>query len=90
MDNNRNLILATALSFLVILAWTLLLPPEERAPGVTPDTPLIANGDLVAEAPGVAPAPPPGLGGAVPARRRPRAPPPSPPRRPGCRSTRPS
>ena len=31
-DNNKNLILATALSFLVILVWFLLFPPEEQAP----------------------------------------------------------
>ncbi len=35
-DQNRNLILATALSFLVILVWFLLFPPEE--PAVTPAT----------------------------------------------------
>ena len=35
-DQNRNLILATALSFLVILVWFLLFPPEEPAP--TPAT----------------------------------------------------
>ena len=31
-DQNKNLILATALSFLVILVWFLLFPPEEQAP----------------------------------------------------------
>ncbi len=31
-DQNKNLILATALSFLVILAWFLLFPPEEPQP----------------------------------------------------------
>ena len=31
-DQSRNLILATALSFLVILTWFLLFPPPERAP----------------------------------------------------------
>ncbi|PWE32734.1 membrane protein insertase YidC [Maritimibacter sp. 55A14] len=36
-DQNKNLILATALSFLVILVWFLLFPPEE-AP-VDPDQP---------------------------------------------------
>ncbi|GGL51074.1 membrane protein insertase YidC [Wenxinia marina] len=34
-DQNKNLILATALSFLVILTWFLLFPPEEQAPGTT-------------------------------------------------------
>jgi len=28
-DQNRNLILATLLSFAVIMTWTLLFPPEE-------------------------------------------------------------
>ena len=31
-DQNKNLILATALSFLVILVWFLLFPPAEQAP----------------------------------------------------------
>jgi YidC/Oxa1 family membrane protein insertase len=31
-DQNKNLILATALSFLVILVWFVLFPPEEPAP----------------------------------------------------------
>lgn len=31
-DQNKNLILATALSFIVILVWFLLFPPEEVAP----------------------------------------------------------
>ncbi|WP_210879443.1 membrane protein insertase YidC [Roseovarius autotrophicus] len=31
-DQNKNLILATALSFLVILAWFVLFPPPEPAP----------------------------------------------------------
>ncbi len=31
-DQNKNLILATALSFLVILVWFLLFPPEEPVP----------------------------------------------------------
>jgi len=31
-DQNKNLILATALSFLVILGWFLLFPPEQQAP----------------------------------------------------------
>lgn len=31
-DQNKNLILATALSFLVILVWFILFPPEEPAP----------------------------------------------------------
>ena len=31
-DQNKNLILATALSFLVILVWFVLFPPEEPQP----------------------------------------------------------
>jgi YidC/Oxa1 family membrane protein insertase len=31
-DQNRNLLLATALSFLVILVWFILFPPEEPVP----------------------------------------------------------
>ena len=38
-DQNRNLILATALSFLVILVWFLLFPPEEQAPNPEPTVP---------------------------------------------------
>jgi len=37
-DHNRNLILATALSFLVILVWFVLFPPEE--PPAPPPAPL--------------------------------------------------
>ena len=37
-DQNKNLILATALSFLVILAWFVLFPPEEQAPNPDPDS----------------------------------------------------
>ncbi|MBD3764919.1 MAG: membrane protein insertase YidC [Rhodobacterales bacterium] len=48
-DNNKNLILATALSFLVILVWFVLFPPPEP---VTPD-PAAAP---VAEAPLTPPA----------------------------------
>ncbi|MGC9369549.1 MAG: membrane protein insertase YidC [Paracoccaceae bacterium] len=36
-DQNKNLILATALSFIVILAWFILFPPEE--PVVDPNAP---------------------------------------------------
>ncbi|GHC38651.1 MULTISPECIES: membrane protein insertase YidC [Gemmobacter] len=35
-DQNKNLILATALSFLVILVWFVLFPPEETAPTADP------------------------------------------------------
>ncbi|MBM9596434.1 membrane protein insertase YidC [Roseitranquillus sediminis] len=53
-DQNRNLILATALSFLVILVWFLLFPPEERAPNPEPTVP--AEQSLDAE--GIASLPP--------------------------------
>ncbi len=35
-DQNKNLILATALSFLVILVWFLVFPPPEQAPSPDP------------------------------------------------------
>ncbi len=38
-EQNRNLILATALSFLVILVWFLLFPPEDRAANPDPTVP---------------------------------------------------
>ena len=62
-DNNKNLILATALSFLVILVWFLLFPPEEQAP-IGADLP-VAQAPLSAD--GVAPVPPAIPGGPVPA-----------------------
>jgi len=40
-DQNKNLILATALSFLVILAWFVLFPPQE--PTVDPNAPTAAD-----------------------------------------------
>ena len=57
MDDNRNLILATALSLLVIVVWFVLFPPEQQAP-IEPDAP--AASDVASEigAPGLAPAPP--------------------------------
>jgi len=63
-DHNKNLILATALSFVVILTWFILFPPEEQSPAVT-DTSIEqaegaqpVEGDVV---PGVVP-----QGGATP------------------------
>ena len=50
-DQNRNLILATALSFLVILVWFLLFPPEEQAPNPNPTAPSeqqLDAGDIAA------------------------------------------
>lgn len=40
-DQNKNLILATALSFIVILAWFILFPPEE--PVVEPEAPAVTQ-----------------------------------------------
>ncbi|SLN38072.1 Membrane protein insertase YidC [Pseudoruegeria aquimaris] len=40
-DQNKNLILATALSFLVILVWFVLFPPEE--PVVDPNAPEVSE-----------------------------------------------
>ena len=42
-DQNKNLILATALSFLVILVWFLLFPPPEPEP--MPETSAVEQGD---------------------------------------------
>ncbi len=59
-DQNKNLILATALSFLVILVWFVLFPPPE--PTVDPNAPAItAQGNLppaLAGEPGAAEAAP--------------------------------
>ncbi|KGB81380.1 insertase [Rhodovulum sp. NI22] len=54
-DQNKNLILATALSFLVIVGWFLLFPPEQQSP---------APADQVTStAPGIAPVPPASVSG---------------------------
>jgi YidC/Oxa1 family membrane protein insertase len=37
-DQNKNLILATALSFIVILVWFVVFPPPEAPEAVSPDT----------------------------------------------------
>ncbi|WP_019953348.1 membrane protein insertase YidC [Yoonia vestfoldensis] len=59
-DQNRNLILATLLSFAVIMTWTLLFPPEEilvdtpaevATQSVDPTVPLADPGTPVATAP---------------------------------------
>ena len=52
-DQNRNLILATVLSFLVILAWFVLFPPEEP-----PAPPESDTAETTETAPDIAPAPP--------------------------------
>ena len=57
-DQNRNLILATALSFLVILVWFLLFPPPDPTVTDTTDTPAVTvldeNGTEMALTPPVA------------------------------------
>ncbi len=51
-DQNKNLILATALSFLVILVWFVLFPPEQ--PAVDQGAPTVAGETVpIAEAPSV-------------------------------------
>ena len=60
-DQNKNLILATGLSFLVILVWFVLFPPPEPTPapvgqaveataGDTALTPPAATGDAASTA----------------------------------------
>lgn len=51
-DQNKNLILATALSFLVILVWFLLFPPED--PQVTQTDAAVAS-DTTAPADAILP-----------------------------------
>ncbi len=65
MDNqNKNLILATALSFLVILVWFILFPPEDTAaPPVLPTQNEI-TAPAQTQVPGFAVTPPPATGGA--------------------------
>ena len=53
-DQNKNLILATALSFLVILTWTMLFPPQE--PPVDPATQVTAEGELLPQGTTASPA----------------------------------
>ena len=59
-DNNKNLLLATALSFLVIFAWFLLFPPEPYEPEPEPDQ-LVDDGSTESADTGAetATAPPP-------------------------------
>ena len=54
-DQNRNLILATALSFLVILVWFVLFPPPE--PVSDPNAPAAAVETATGPAAEIAPAP---------------------------------
>ncbi|MEM0949821.1 MAG: membrane protein insertase YidC [Pseudomonadota bacterium] len=58
-DQNKNLILATALSFLVILVWFLLFPPEEPTPADV-DATTTQSTQPEATVPGVAPGAAPG------------------------------
>ena len=49
-DQNKNLILATALSFLVILVWFLLFPPQDQVPPTTDPAAsesVVQSGDAV-------------------------------------------
>jgi YidC/Oxa1 family membrane protein insertase len=52
-DQNKNLILATALSFIVILVWFILFPPPETAP----QTPAAVTAPAETAAPAVAAVP---------------------------------
>ncbi|KUF12489.1 membrane protein insertase YidC [Pseudoponticoccus marisrubri] len=53
-DQNKNLLLATALSFAVILVWFIMFPPPEPAPE-DPNAPAVTEQDVPAD--GVASAP---------------------------------
>jgi YidC/Oxa1 family membrane protein insertase len=46
-DQNKNLILATLLSFLVIMGWTVLFPPEEQPVDLTNETAISASDPAV-------------------------------------------
>ncbi|TNF60192.1 MAG: membrane protein insertase YidC [Rhodobacteraceae bacterium] len=54
-DQNKNLILATALSFLVILVWFVMFPPPEPQPLPQTDTVATEGTGTVATAPAAAP-----------------------------------
>ncbi|MGR3485751.1 MAG: membrane protein insertase YidC [Paracoccaceae bacterium] len=62
-DQNKNLILATALSFGVILIWFVLFPPEDQAPQPDPQAISTEGPAVVGDTPLVAPGT--GTGGAV-------------------------
>ncbi|EPX86916.1 membrane protein insertase YidC [Salipiger mucosus] len=58
-DQNKNLLIATALSFVVILVWFVLFPPpeepvEDQTPPAVTET-QTEGGDSIASTPGVAP-----------------------------------
>lgn len=56
-DQNKNLILASALSFLVIVAWFLLFPPAEEPAVVPTETAITQGTDIALPPPGPADAP---------------------------------
>ena len=56
-DQSKNLILATALSFLVILVWFFLFPPAEQAPNQPPAETAQPDGSLAPPAPDATTAP---------------------------------
>ena len=61
-DQNKNLILATALSFIVLLVWFVLFPPPDPVQQAeVPDLPAATQADATATAPAVAGAGFPGL-----------------------------
>ena len=62
-DQNKNLILATALSFLVILVWFLLFPPQEPPVPLPEQTQISEQG---ASDPSIAATPPAGADPAAP------------------------
>ena len=45
-DQNKNLIFATVLSFLVIVAWFVLFPPEQQAPQEPPELSELSEQEL--------------------------------------------
>ncbi len=47
-DQNKNLILATALSFIVILVWFVLFPPAPVEDAIAPDEIVAADGTVLA------------------------------------------
>ena len=76
-DQSRNLILATALSFLVLLGWFVLgpillpsaFPPTEETAPATQTAPQTATDATTPPAPGAAPAPAPEAATAAPQSR---------------------
>ena len=55
-DQNKNLILATVLSFGVIMVWTMLFPPEDLPVDPTTETAIVAEDLPVPTSDPVAPA----------------------------------